>query len=175
MSPKLFLTLIALAASGALLYNLLPSIDPPKTVDYVDLSRYTGVWYEIASVPIFATEDCVCSSANYSLNADDTIKVVNSCTKDGEIDSIVGKAYAVDDTNSKLKVEFFAPFTGDYWIVGLDEDYRWVLVSNPERSNLWILSRTPQMEQTLYDNLVADLKENNFPVEELVFTSKNCQ
>lgn len=166
--------LVALAAVGGLAYSLLPASDPPQTVSHVDLTRYVGLWYEIASVPMFFARGCTCSTANYTANSDGTIRVENSCNRNGKRDVAVAKAWPADDTNSKLKVEFFWPFKADYWIVGLDADYRWALVTTPNREYLWILSRTQHLEQTLYDNLLQTLKSQKLPVDELVVTSKDC-
>ena len=168
------LTLIALATACSIIYSLLPYSNPPETVSKVELTRYVGLWYEISSIPFFFAKGCVCSTANYTANADGTIRVENSCDRDGKRDLAVAKAWPVDETNSKLKVEFFWPFSADYWIVALDADYKWAVVSNPSRSLLWILSRTPHLEQGVYESVVSDLKNNQFPVEQLVVTSEKC-
>lgn len=168
------IAVLTAVALGALVYSLLPNSDPPKTVDHVDLSRYVGLWYEISSIPFFFGRGCVCSTANYTANSDGTIRVENSCDKNGKRDVAVAKAWPADNTNAKLKVEFFWPFKADYWVVGLDADYRWAVVSNPSREYLWILSRTPHLDEALYDQIVSNLKDNKFPIDKLVVTSANC-
>lgn len=129
----------------------------------VDLDRYLGTWYEIASFPMRAQEDCTGTTATYSLREDGDIEVYNRCTMgglDGEVNDITGKAWVVDtETNARLKVQFFWPFAADYWILDVDEDYQWALVGNPSRDYLWILSRTPQMEPEVYNQLLDDLEE----------------
>jgi len=131
---------------------------PLEVVPGVDLQRYLGTWYEIATIPQRFQKGCVGVSAHYSLREDGAIDVVNSCRKgtlDGKEKSIRGKAWIVDrTTNAKLKVRFFWPFTGAYWIIELDEDYRWAVVGHPDRTYYWILSRTPQMDAALYDELI---------------------
>ena len=163
-----------LTTIGGIINHLLPPKNPPETVAHVELTRYVGLWYEISSIPFFFGKGCLCSTANYTANSDGTIRVENSCNRDGKRDLAVAKAWTVDSSNSKLKVEFFWPFSADYWIVALDADYKWAVVSNPYRDYLWILSRTPHLEQSEYDTIVAYLKNNGFPVDQLVVTSTNC-
>ena len=100
---------------------------PPLTVvDSVDLERYLGKWYEIASYPAWFQKGCTGSTAEYSLLPDGKIEVINHCRKDsldGAEDSAEGKAWVVDpETNAKLKVQFFWPFRGDYWILEVADD-----------------------------------------------------
>jgi apolipoprotein D and lipocalin family protein len=112
--------------------------DLPKTVDYVDVDRYLGLWYEQGSIPTFFQRNCERTTAEYSYNADKTIRVDNQCYRDGVKSGIIGEAYPdPDDTtksNSKLKVKFgFLPFIkGDYWIVRLDKDYSYAVVGGPK-------------------------------------------
>jgi len=131
---------------------------PLDVVPYVDLQRYLGTWYEIATIPQRFQKGCVGVTAQYSLRKDGDIEVVNTCrqgTLDGKVRIARAKAWIVDKkTNAKLKVRFFWPFTGAYWIIGLDADYQWAIVGHPSRRYLWILSRTPQMDDALYDELL---------------------
>lgn len=130
---------------------------PVKTVPSVDLQRYSGTWYEIASFPMFFQRQCIGNTqANYEIERDGTVKVHNQCrTKDGT-DAVDGIAELVPDTGgAKLRVAFFRPFWADYWIVGLDPAYRWAVVGNPSRKNLWILSRT----KVLAPELLKEAKE----------------
>lgn len=147
-------------------------VPPPETVKQVDLKRYVGTWYEIARFEQRFQKGCVASSATYTARDDGKIDVVNRCRKetlDGEEKVAKGVAKVVDkDTNSKLKVSFFGPFWGDYWIVGLDADYQWVLVSDSKREALWILSRTPGMDPALYERLVGKLRDDGYAVERLM-------
>jgi apolipoprotein D and lipocalin family protein len=131
---------------------------PLEVVPYVDIQRYLGTWYEIATIPQRFQKGCVGVTAEYSLRRDGSISVVNTCrqgTLDGRVRQARAKAWVVDKkTNAKLKVRFFWPFTGDYWIIGLDADYQWAIVGHPSRNYLWILSRTPQMDDALYGQLL---------------------
>jgi apolipoprotein D and lipocalin family protein len=131
---------------------------PLEVVPRVDIQRYLGTWYEIATIPQRFQRGCVGVTAHYSLRADGDIDVVNVCRKetlDGKERSVRGKAWVVDKTtNAKLKVRFFWPFAGAYWIIELDPDYRWAVVGHPDRTYFWILSRTPQMDPAVYDELI---------------------
>lgn len=129
--------------------------DPPKTVPYVNLTRYLGVWYEQASIPSWFEINCEQTTANYSFNDDGTIRVDNECIRNGKKSGGIGVAYPdpqdTAKTNAKLKVKFpSAPVAGDYWIVRLDESYSRVVVSSPNYVFLWILYRSPIMSDQEY-------------------------
>jgi len=141
----------------------------------VDLDRYLGRWYEVASLPQYFQRGCVATTALYSRRDDGRIRVENECrdeTLDGEVRRAEGVAWVADpgDDPAKLRVRFFWPFSGHYWIVALDPDYRWALVGHPERKYLWILSRTPQMDEALYASLVERARELGYDVSRLVRT-----
>jgi apolipoprotein D and lipocalin family protein len=144
---------------------------PLEVVPRVDIERYLGTWYEIATIPQRFQKGCVGVSAHYSLREDGAIDVFNVCrrgTLDGKERSIRGKAWIVDrTTNAKLKVRFFWPFTGAYWIIELDEGYRWAVVGHPDRTYYWILSRTPQMDATLYDELIRRAAAKGYDVSKI--------
>ena len=140
--------------------------EPLEVVDSVDLDRYLGKWYEIASYPAWFQKNCTAVTADYSLRDDGVIEVINSCRKgtlDGKLKKSKGRAKVVDAaTNAKLKVSFFGPFWGNYWIIDLDPDYQWAVVGVPNRKYLWILSRTPQMDETIYDEIVERLSARRY-------------
>jgi apolipoprotein D and lipocalin family protein len=146
---------------------------PLEVVKYVDLSRYLGKWYEIARLPNSFQKDCYCSTAEYSLIDEETIRVINRCFKDsinGEPDEAKGKAYVVPNSNNaKLRVQFFWPFKGDYWIIDLDEkNYTYAVVGHPNRKYLWILSREQKMNDTLYVQLLEKAKTNGFDITQII-------
>jgi apolipoprotein D and lipocalin family protein len=147
---------------------------PLKTVPQVDLNRYLGLWYEIASYPAWFQKGCSGSTAEYRLMPDGRIRVVNRCFKnslDGPLKESKGKAEVVDTTtNAKLKVWFFWPFKGDYWIIDLDKDYRWAVVGMPSRKYLWILSRTPTMDDAIYQGILERLVEQGYDPAKLNLT-----
>jgi apolipoprotein D and lipocalin family protein len=142
----------------------------PKTVDYVDLKKYVGLWYEIAKIPNRFQSQCVKgTTAKYTLNGNGEIDVINSCIdEDNETDDANGLARVVDKkTNAKLEVSFVSffgwrPFWGDYWIIGLDENYQWAIVGTPNRKYGWILSRTPKLEAEILDKIFSILKEQGY-------------
>jgi len=148
---------------------------PLQVVPQVNLERYTGTWFEIARFPHRFQEGCVASSATYTLRSDGTIEVLNQCRKgspDGEISSVRGKAWVVDkETNAKLKVSFFWPFSGAYWIIDLGENYEYAVVGHPNRKYLWILSRTPQMEDSLYQRILERLRNQSYDLSKLIHTA----
>jgi len=130
----------------------------PVTVGNVDLNRYAGTWYEIAKIPNRFQKQCVRNTtATYSLNKDGTLKVINRCVQEDSLeDKAVGKARVIDKkTNSKLEVSFvsifgFHLFWGDYWIIGLDDGYQYVVVGSPSRKYGWILSRDKIIPDEFY-------------------------
>ncbi len=144
---------------------------PLEVVPHVDLQRYLGTWYEIATIPQRFQKGCVAVTASYSRRPDGKIRVINSCRKetlDGKLRDVEGKAWVVDKaTNAKLKVQFFWPFSGDYWIIELDADYQWAVVGHPNRSYLWILCRKPRMEQALYDDLIDRVGNKGYDISRI--------
>jgi len=155
------------------------SSDELSVVPKVDLDRYLGKWYEIATIPMRFQLGCNCVTAEYSLKENGRVKVVNSCRKDsptGPFKSVTGQAKVVKGSNNaKLKVSFFWPFWGNYWIINLDDkDYQWAVVSDPSRKYLWILSRTPQMDDELYLKLVDYCKSVELKTDLLVKTDQSC-
>ncbi|MCX8057364.1 MAG: lipocalin family protein [Ignavibacteria bacterium] len=151
---------------------------PLKTVEFVDLSKYSGKWYEIARSPNRFQKDCLCSTAEYSVIDRKTISVLNKCIeKDGvTIDSVRGKAFLVDTiSNSKLKVQFFWPFRGDYWIIDLDEkNYTYAVVGSPDRKYFWILVRDKNFPDEKLSELLNFLKENQFNTDNVIINKQNC-
>lgn len=143
---------------------------PLRTVKYVDLKKYSGLWYEIAKIPNSFQDHCVKgTTAKYTLTKDGEIEVVNSCIdEDGEVDDADGVARIVDKkTNAKLEVSFVSflgwrPFWGDYWIIGLDENYQWAIVGTPNRKYGWILSRTPKLDDVTMEKIFGILKDKEY-------------
>jgi apolipoprotein D and lipocalin family protein len=142
------MTCVALIAAASLMgCGSPPPATPLPTVAAVDLNRYLGVWYEIALVPNRFQAQCVADTqARYRIQGDD-LEVFNRCRQpDGSVTDATGVAKVVPNSGgAKLLVSFFRPFYGDYWVLALPADYRWVLVGEPSRRYGWILSRTPQM------------------------------
>ena len=148
-----------------------------QTVPYVDLKKYSGKWYEIASFPQLFQKGCNCTTAEYTLTDKDYVIIENRCNKgsiSGKQSYIKGKAFVVKNTgNAKLKVQFFWPFKGKYWIIDLADDYSYAVVGHPNRKYLWILSRTPTLNETLYQQIILRVKEKGFDVTKIIIT-KQC-
>ena len=143
-----------------------------EVVLHVELEKYLGKWYEIARLPFRFEDGCTDVTATYSLSKDGNVSVLNECLKDGKLKQTKGKAKVVDkNTGAKLKVTFFWPFSADYWIINLGENYDYAIVGSPSRKYLWILSRTPQMDEKLFFQLVESIKSKGFNVEKLIKTS----
>ncbi len=142
-----------------------PAPPPLETVAQVDLQRYLGRWHEIARYPNRFQQGCQESSADYSLRKDGEIEVLNSCrdTDSGTIRQARGRAWVVDTvSNAKLKVSFFWPFRGDYWIIDLGTDYEYAVVGTPDRNYFWILSRSPQISDELYGQILQRAELQGF-------------
>lgn len=143
---------------------------PPKTVDYVDLKKYAGLWYEIAKIPNSFQDHCIKGTkAKYNLTSDGEIEVINSCIdENGEVDDADGIARIIDKkTNAKLEVSFVSffgwrPFWGDYWIIGLDENYQWAIVGTPNRKYGWILARTPKLSNDVMEKINQILVDQGY-------------
>jgi apolipoprotein D and lipocalin family protein len=120
----------------------------PQPIRSVDINSYLGRWYELYRYNASFQKDCEAVSADYSRNSNGTIRVLNSCRKgevDGPLTAAAGKAKIVDAVSgAKLKVSFFGPFYGDYWILDHADDYQWSIVGEPSGRYLWILSREPK-------------------------------
>jgi len=146
-------------------------LPPLATVPSVDLSKYVGTWYEIASFPQSFQKGCTATTATYTARPDGEIDVLNRCRKDtldGDEKVAEGRARVVDKTtNAKLEVSFFRPFWGDYWIIQLAPDYAYAVVGHPGRDYLWILSRAPRMDAATYDGILARLKEQGYEISRL--------
>lgn len=148
--------------------------EPPLTpVAAVDVGRYLGRWYEVARYPNGFQKDCEAVTATYSKREDGLIRVVNAC---GAIEGsrarvAVGRAKVVDPvTNAMLKVSFFGPFWGDYWIVDLKDDYSRAIVGEPSGRYLWVLAREPVIDEAERADILKALDRLGYPAEPLHIT-----
>lgn len=172
------LALLLVAASLTLSYGCATttterlSLEPLQAVSEVDLNRYTGTWYEIASYPQSFQEGCTGTTAHYRLRKDGQIAVTNRCFRgslDGEETVAEGFARVMDErTRAKLEVSFFRPFWGEYWIIELGDDYEYAVVGHPSRDYLWILARKPQLDEATYQALLTRVSEvHGYPLDRL--------
>jgi len=145
---------------------------PLPTVAEVDLARYAGTWYEIALIPNRFQKQCVADTRATYRPQDGGIEVINRCrTADGQTDEAKGRAKIVPDSgNAKLRVSFFWPFYGDYWVLALDPDYRNVLVGEPRRQYGWVLSREREMTAARFEDLMARAQALGYAREAFVKT-----
>jgi apolipoprotein D and lipocalin family protein len=164
---------ILLICSLLLLANFIKAQEL-ETVKNVDLSKYMGKWYEIASYPKSFQKNCYGTTAEYMMTNHDYITVINRCKKgslQGKEKTVKGKATVVEGTNNaKLKVKFFFLFSGNYWIIDLADDYSYAVVSEPKRKSLWILSRTSKMNSEDYSRVLSKIKSKGFDLDKLKIT-----
>lgn len=168
-----FLCILSQIGSRFVFAEQLP---PLQTVPFVDLKKYIGTWYEIARFPNSFQKKCVGNvTATYSLREDGDIAVVNRCMKkDGSYSESNGKAWVTDSqSQSKLRVQFFWPFSGQYWIILLGPNYEYAVVSESDRKYLWILSRQPTLYPEVYEKIIKALKNQYFDLGSLQPTSQN--
>jgi apolipoprotein D and lipocalin family protein len=170
---KSILTLLTM-----MIFSSAHSQKAPSVVSTVDLNRYKGKWYEIARLPNSFERKLKCTSATYTLREDGKITVLNAgnyITDPQKASSIKGVAW-IPDKNSpaKLKVQFFWPFSGDYWIMYLDNDYRYVLVGDPSQKFLWILAREKKMDEPTYKMLLQKAIDNGYDVTSIIKVEQDC-
>lgn len=170
------IVIVAIGVGGYWLFHKSQYKHPlPQTATNVDLQKYSGYWYEIALLPNRFEKGCTCTTATYTL-VNNHIKVENTCFKTDKNNYVdaKGKAWPVNEDNSKLKVQFMWPFRGDYWILYVDENYKYALVGTPTRKHLWILSRRIKMPEEEYAKLVAIAKQQGFDVSKLIRIVHEC-
>ena len=182
--PKAGWTLTKIALGGVVLTGLAVATmayaqnKPLRTVERVELDRYLGVWYEIARKPMFFENQCARDiTATYTLNENGNVVVDNSCySKDGVFKQSIGEAFVENPPfNTKLKVSFLPEAVrwipvarGDYWILKLDEDYQTVLVGEPSRKYLWVLSRSPDLSEEIINEYLNYAKSLGYELSDII-------
>lgn len=147
-----------------------------RTVDFVEIEDYVGRWYEVARLPQLFQPACTAVTAEYTLQEDGSISVVNKCKmfdpNFGIPIQVTGRAVPLDSSNSKLSLSFFNGRTnGQYWILELDEDYQWSLVGDPKRSSLYVLSRSSEIDPGLLDEILTLAQDvHGYNLENIVYT-----
>lgn len=159
---------------GVLLFGLGASAEVVRAVPDLDFQKYAGTWYEIARLPNRFQNKCVGNvTATYSLREDGKLQVVNACKEsNGRVKRAEGRAKLADakGPKSKLKVTFFWPFYGDYWVIDLDPEYEWAAVGTPDRKYFWILSRTKTLPGETVERILARAGAQAFDLKGLVRT-----
>jgi apolipoprotein D and lipocalin family protein len=178
MTQTKSLRLAAITLVTGLLQSCTGTPEGVEVVTDFELDRYLGTWYEIARLDHSFERGLSNVTANYSMRDDGGVKVINRGfnTEKSEWDEATGRAYFVGESDiGQLKVSFFGPCYGGYNIVELDDsDYQYSLVAGPDRSYLWILSRTPQMDSTVLDQLIAKANALGFPTNELIMVEQSA-
>lgn len=176
-----WLTALTLPVLLVLHFSIMPHTSRAQllqTVPTVDLERYAGLWYEIASYPKGFQKRCHCTTATYTLSDKGYMVVENRCNRDGpsgKQSGIKGKAFPQEGSgNAKLKVQFFWPFKGSYWIIDLATDHSYAVVGHPDRESLWILSRTPQLPSDVYARILTRLEAKAYDTNKLKMTDQLC-
>ena len=148
------------------------------TVDKVDLSKYTGVWYEIARLPNNFEEGLECVTATYTLKKNGKIQVLNKgySARKGKYKTAKGTALVPEPAYpGRLKVTFFWPFYGNYYIMALDEDYQYALVGDPSRKYLWVLARSKSLDEPIYRELLDHAKNMGFDTDRVLRINQGCE
>ncbi len=143
----------------------------------VDLQRYAGKWYEIASFPTHFNSECSCTTITYGVHRHH-IDVENTCytvvKHKKHTRTIEGKASPIPGSgNSHWSIEFYWPLKANYWIVYVSDDYQYALVAEPSKNYLWILARTPKIDPQVYESLLERLRRLGFDLE-LLKHSHSC-
>jgi apolipoprotein D and lipocalin family protein len=150
-----------------------------QVVPKLDLDRFQGTWYEIAHNPWFVQKDCFAMIAHYKLVEDGKIKVTNICRDngfDGKVSQIEGKAWVVEEkTQAKWKVQFIWPFKLNYWVIEVGEDYQYAVVGEPDKENVWILSRQPHLDKKILDKIIDNTKAKGYDLTKIVWTPHHPQ
>lgn len=148
-----------------------------QSVEKIDVVRYMGTWHEIARLPLIYQEKCLGDvQAHYTLQADNTVQIINSCRQaNGDVAQSVGKAWLQNQGGSQLKVSFLPKILrwlpigrGDYWILRLDADYQTVLIGTPNRQYLWVLSRSPKLDERVLQDYLQTAREQGFDLRQLI-------
>lgn len=182
------LKLAKIAVGGAVLIGLGAATlayarsDSLPTVEKVELDRYLGTWYEVARKPMVFQKQCDRNvTATYTLNENGNVVVNNRCVKkDGRQIQSIGEAFVQNPPyNSQLKVSFLPEFIrwlpvgrGDYWVLKLDQDYQTVLVGEPGRKYMWVLSRTPQPNQAVVNEYLEHAKSLGYDLDDVIHTKQ---
>ncbi|MBV7484554.1 lipocalin family protein [Bordetella sp. BOR01] len=171
--PRHLVLILSAALLG--LAGVVPAAPPLQAVDTIDLERYAGKWYEIARLPTPLQRLCVDdATVEYTVAPQGALHINNRCrTKDGSIAAVSGLATQHEGaTGAQYQADFLQPAT-QYWIIGLDSDYRWAVIGGPERKTLWILARTPQLPPEQLEQALQAARAQGYTLDELQYTPQH--
>ncbi|MED6146463.1 hypothetical protein PIB30_034575 [Stylosanthes scabra] len=183
MAEKPIMLHSLLLVASLLLTMVATSNADTTVVKNLDIKRYMGRWYQIASFPtLFQPKNAVDTRATYTLNDNGTVNVLNEDWVDGKRSFIQGIAYKADPNSdeAKLKVKFYIPpsfplfpVIGDYWVLYIDQDYQNAVIGGPTKLFLWILSRKSHIDDATYNKLVETAKQEGYDVAKLLKTPQS--
>lgn len=141
-----------------------------------NLDRFMGTWFEISALPGGIKKGCTCTTFDYKLSNDrDHVMIINSCIKKGKQGAVLAKGFVDEKSASaKWKLQLFWPFTDDYYILAVADDYSYAMAGHPDRKSLWIMSRNPVLDSTAYNLLVEKAKSLGFDTSQLIRTVRDC-
>jgi lipocalin len=149
-----------------------------ETVDQLDLEKYQGTWFELARLPNSFEKGLTCVTANYTIKDNGKVEVINRGHKESDPSKIKeskGTAWVPNpDEPGQLKVRFFWPFAGDYYVIKLGPDYKYALVGSPSREYLWILCRNRRLDGPTINELLELAAARGFDVEQLEWVGQSC-
>jgi len=169
MLRTLALSLLAACCAAGAPHAAAPA---PRAVDQLDIQRYAGKWYEIARLPSALQRACVGdATVEYTPAPHGGLHINNRCrAKDGSVAAVSGTATRAEDAaGAQYQAPFLQP-AGDYWVIGLDGEYRWAVVGSPDRKALWILARAPQLPPELLEQALGVARAQGYAVDELQYT-----
>jgi apolipoprotein D and lipocalin family protein len=164
------LVLLGALALPTLACNMEPPLDVAQNVD---LSRFSGKWYEIARLPRTTQTDCHGTTAFYTQNSDGTLTFVNQCNVGAQAGPVktISMSASVPDTTVPAKLALnIAGMTGDYWILEVDSNYQYAVIGHPSRLYFWILSRAPTLDTATVQGIVSRAQSNHFEMSQLEYT-----
>jgi apolipoprotein D and lipocalin family protein len=175
MKNKFLITIYTIMSLS--LFSCSSSDNYLEVVDQLDINKYLGTWYEIARLPNSFEKNLDCVSATYTLKENGDIEVLNKgyvINNHPEFKEAKGTAWVPDPKfPAKLKVRFFWPFTGKYWVIELDKDYMYAMVGDPSRDYLWILAREKTLDETIYQKLLKSAEEKGFNTKIIIKVNQN--
>jgi apolipoprotein D and lipocalin family protein len=167
-------TIFNILTTGLILCSCAAPNAPLEVVPSFEISRFLGTWYEIGGIPTAEQANCTGTTATYSLRSNGDVDVLNRCFEKsltGPEITARGRAFIPNPAEpTKLKVEFFWPFAGDYQIMALDSDYQYAMIGTPTRKYLWVLSRSKELPEATWNSLIEKAQAQGYSLQAIVKT-----